>query len=110
MKSDNVLTWRLQEIGEIDWTSDNSGLYALINWSDKLQVVRIDLMSDNHDALQSFQGKSDNVRKACLNWLSDNKFDLSLAHAGYIGSEIERADHYRTKYVQDSGPIIEVQK
>ena len=104
--------WRLQNVDDIAWEPDRSGVYCLINWQVQTNTVRLDIMSDKHEPLQSFAGESDNVRKATLNWMSDNIYDtrpgfsgkitgVSLTHAGYIGSELQKADIFRIDYIQD---------
>lgn len=107
--------WQLEKVSDIAWTQDDSGVYVYINWiwleckdckricADCINdVVRLDIMHVKDDMpVKSFVGAADNVRKAVLNWLQDNKIAISLEHAGYIGAEIERADTERIDYVQD---------
>ena len=102
--SDN---WKLNHVDSIEWIKDTSGIYCLINWDVKTNTVRLDIMSDNHEPLQSFQGDADNVRKHAMRWLSDNVksnngiVSVSLTHAAYIGSELQLADIMRIDYIQD---------
>lgn len=96
--------WQLQRVDNIQWTKDTSGIYCLINWDVKTDTVRLDIMSDNHEPMQSFAGSSDNVRKHVVRYLMTLDYVagfVSLEHAAYIGSELEKADTLRIDYVQD---------
>lgn len=93
--------WKLQNVDNIEFTRDKSGIYVLINWENQKNSVRLDIMSDNDEPIQSFSGKAENVRKAVMRFLSDEKSSVSLEHAAYIGSEIEKCDIMRIDYIQD---------
>jgi len=101
------MKWKLTEVAYTDWKQDLSGVYVLVNricqkrthkeYSGETVVVRVDVMSDKDIPLHSFVGSAHDVRINVLRWLEDNGYKLSLEHAGYIGSEIERANmdlHY----------------
>lgn len=105
------MNWKLNKVGNIDCTMDNSGVYTIINravnpipFGD--QHIRVDIMStDGDEPLQSFIGKGNDVRKAvlsCLESISETRYGLTLSseHASYIGYEIARAEA-DSDYVQD---------
>lgn len=94
--------WKLQNVDNIEYTPDKSGIYVLINWIVDKESVRLDIMSDNHEPIQSFCGKAENVRKAVMRYLSDGLNFVSLEHAAYIGNELTKADFMRIDYVQDA--------
>lgn len=109
--------WKLNNVDDIEFTKDKSGIYVLINWDVKTNTVRLDIMSDDHEPLQSFAGTTDNVRKHVIRWLSDNigvaakvmgrsRLGVSLQHAAYIGSELEKADTMRIDYIQDGAKTV----
>lgn len=100
--------WQLTNVDDIAWTSDNSGVYCLINWQVQTDTVRIDFMTENtHNPIISFAGKSDNVRKAVGIWIDSRIsqktiMQFSAAHIAYIGSELQKADIFRIDYIQDA--------
>jgi hypothetical protein len=101
--------WSLNVVDDIAWKQDASGIYVYINWDMQTQSVRLDIMAEAEaEPLQSFIGKSDNVRKAVMQWLTSALYGkaynpdlVSLEHAAYIGSELERCNTERIDYVQD---------
>ena len=95
--------WQLNRVDDIEWTQDRSGIYVYINWDAATDSVRLDIMTEaNAQALQSFIGGSDNVRKAVMQWIeSEHILGISLEHAAYIGAELERCDTERIDYVQN---------
>lgn len=96
---DRQTQWQLNRVDDIAWKPDGSGLSVLINWDSQTESVRLDIIRENGaEPLQSFIGKADNVRKASMWWFAAR---ISLEHAAYIGSELERADTERIDYVQD---------
>lgn len=96
------MQWKIIQTSdnEIEWQKDDSGIYSLITWNPS-DNVRCDLMSDNHEPIVTFVGKSDNVRKAICKFCSDNQIHLSDQHASYIGRELTRAEFETTSYNQD---------
>ena len=99
--------WALTEVAYTEWTQDQSGVYVIVNricqkmthkeYIGQTVSIRVDVMSDKDIPLHSFVGPAHDVRINVLRWLEDNGYKLSLEHAGYIGSEIERANmdlHY----------------
>lgn len=97
--------WRLVDVGETKWQEDPCGISVIINWVLPADVVRIDLIGMDSIPIISFQGRTDDVRKHCLRWLSRRVPELTLDHAGYIGAELEKADTERIDYVQD-GKVV----
>ena len=55
--------WQLVQVGKTDWIQDKSGYYTLINWTDKDNNVRLDVMDKDDMPVVSFQGQADDVRK-----------------------------------------------
>ena len=113
-----IMNWKLNKVGNIDCTMDNSGVYTIINRVMEteygkgagvlLKGIRVDIMStDGDEPLQSFIGKGNDVRKAVISWLNgkfsqaENCFtNISSEHTSYIGYEISRAEA-DTDYVQN---------
>lgn len=101
--------WQLNRVDDIEWAPDKSGVNVLINWDQLTDSVRLDIMAKDVTPLQSFIGDADNVRKAAMRYFADkcrhnwpnSKIQISLEHAAYIGSELERCDTERIDYVQD---------
>ena len=105
--------WQLNRVDAIEWTQDDSGLNVLIAWDTITDSVRLDVMADKSTKpLQSFIGKTDDVRKAAMRWLTDNIgptaktnylncVGISIEHAAYIGAELERCDTERIDYEQN---------
>lgn len=95
--------WKLQNAGDTEFRPDTSGIYCLINWLVDQDAVRLDIMSKADEPLQSFVGDADNVRKHAMRWIHEKSpIQISLEHAAYIGSELEKADTMRINYVQDA--------
>ena len=102
--------WQLNRVDDIEWKQDQSGVNVIISWDRLTDSVRLDILTDrNVVPLQSFIGRHDNVRKAAMRWIHkasrlfypNAKVQISLEHAAYIGSELERCDTERIDYVQD---------
>lgn len=99
--------WQLQNVDNIEHTPDTSGIYVLINYQIQTDNVRLDIMSDKNEPIQSFAGTSDNVRKHACRWMMENVqsnnriVSVSLEHAAYIGSELLKAEIMAIDYVQD---------
>ena len=108
MNADN---WKLNRVDNSEYKPDDTGIYVLINWDIQTDTVRLDFMSRKNEPIQSFAGSSDNVRKHAMRYIHkisrvnwpNSGFDISLEHAAYIGSELQKADIFRIDYVQDSG-------
>lgn len=100
--------WQLNYVNDVEYAIDDCGIYVLIYWQCQTNTVRLDIMSDNHEPRQSFVGSADNVRKHAMRWLEENigagnyEYGISLEHAAYIGSELEKADTMKADYVQDT--------
>jgi len=94
--------WQLQNVDNTEYIPDTSGVYVLIYWQNKTNTARLDIISNNHEPIQSFAGTANNVRKHAIRFLSDNGYNVSLEHASYIGLELEKADNMRIDYVQDA--------
>lgn len=108
LKTERLLCrWKLNRVDDVAWIQDSSGIYVYIEWDVKTDSTRLDLMTEsNAEPLQSFIGESDNVRKAVMQWLAARishkaGLGISIEHAAYIGSELERCDAERIDYVQD---------
>ena len=100
--------WRLVNVPFTAWKQDDSGFACLIRWTET-DVVRIDLINeldvDGGVFIVSFQGNADDVRKHTMGWLMKHVPTFDLAHAAYIGAELERADTERIDFVQDGTDI-----
>lgn len=102
------MEWELREVPETQWQEDESGVYTLISWRPKEHDVRLDVMASRQlgimyskdDPVLSFAGSADAVRKWVTRWLNAS-FPVSLEHAAYIGSELQRALFMQTAYVQN---------
>ena len=109
--------WKLNEIGNIECTMDNSGVYTIISRIEKksthkqytgvVVTIRVDVMGLADEPLQSFVGKGNDVRKAVIAYLLkleyEYRFDgvnISEEHYSYIGYEISRA-MTTENYIQD---------
>lgn len=94
--------WRIVDVPETAWTEDPCGISGVINWILPQDIVRIDLITTQGGRpIVSFQGSTDNVRKHTMQWLAKYVPTFDLAHAAYIGAELERADTERIDFVQD---------
>ena len=104
--------WRLVDVPDMAWIEDTCGVYAIINWILPADIVRLDILSSDYAESKfnmpiiSFQGTTDNVRKHTMDWLAKYVPTFDLAHAAYIGAELERADTERIDFVQDGTDIL----
>ena len=106
---DNV-TWEMVECNDSEWRQDESGIYTIINrvanrhyssgYSHEAVSVRVDVLSTDDEPIISFTGSAIAVRKDLSRWLQDNKVEVSLEHAMYIGDQISRAFGDMT-FIQD---------
>ena len=97
-----TMNWELRTVRDIDWTQDESEVYTIINWRPYDRDVRIDVMTSiTGDALMSFAGPADAVRKHTIRWLANNVSHVSLEHASYIGQQLEKASRQQSDYTQD---------
>lgn len=108
MRESDKKTWELITVDFTECKIDTSDIMCYINYIEKSDNVRIDfLRASDSSLLKSFVGKSDNVRKACMQYLEDLTSDnnginfMSLEHAAYIGSELTKAEILKTAYIQD---------
>jgi len=92
------MAWNLNTAKDREWIEDPSDKWMIINWIGA--DVRLDVMAMNGPELQSFQGTDDAVRKAVLDWLEQERIDISLEHASYIGQELARAKILQENYIQ----------
>jgi hypothetical protein len=95
-----VTQWELVEVGQVEWAQDESGVYTVINHLAN-GLVRVDVMTTDHDPVISFVGEVADVRKTLARWLQNNVSDVSLEHMAYIGAELARADLLKSDYIQD---------
>ena len=93
--------WNINIVDDTEFRQCPSGIYCLIYWQLQTSNVRIDLMSDKHEPIQSFVGSAENVRKHTMRFLAEHVPDVSLEHAAYIGSQLQLADVLRIDYKQD---------
>jgi hypothetical protein len=95
--------WKLINVSAaVEWRMDNSGIYTVINWT-AAGSIRIDVLSVAGDMpIISFSGTAVNdLRKAALQWFSDNDIRVSGEHGSYIGYELLRCSIEKGNYVQD---------
>ena len=93
--------WQLNRIeADQPCVLDNSGIYAAIHYIAG-GIIRIDLMDNDNNPVQSFSGKADNVRKVFCDYLDQNRYALSYQHISYIGQEIAKAAIQKHDYIQD---------
>ena len=95
--------WTLNNVDAIEWKQDASGLYSVVNYNVDTMTVRLDLLTiDGNEPIQSFQGDACNVRKAAMQWLTEQSgFGISIEHAAYMGKELAYAEFMTIDYVQD---------
>jgi hypothetical protein len=106
------MEWELREVGDIDCTIDDSGLYVVVDRVPRgcTVEVRADLMTDatkcshlkTDEPVVSFIGSANNVRKHLIGFIAQNYgyAAISSEHASYIGYELHRAE-VTENYVQD---------
>ncbi len=98
------MIWELHSVKDVECTMDNSGIYTVINRTPG-DDIRLDVMdSTENEAVQSFQGTANAVRKHSMKWLFDHCLIISTEHASYIGYELARAES-DDNYVQDKGVL-----
>ena len=91
--------WKLIKVPKTEWKQDKSGYTSLINYVEP-DMVRLDLMLDVQEPVISFQGQTDDVRKAAMQYIDENCICISAEHAAYIGSELTNADYFGESYIQ----------
>lgn len=107
----NTMEWELKEVGDIDCTMDDSGLYVVINrvvgsamepTNRDIIRVRADLMASDNEPIMSWIGSANNIRKHMIQYIRENYgyAVISSEHASYIGYELLRAET-DPQYVQD---------
>lgn len=107
------MNWELRTCFDVPCTLDDSGVYTIINRIvperrvGDTADVRLDLMksleNEHHEAIVSFQGTANNVRKALAHYVIhelDVSTPISAEHWTYIGYELLRAET-DPNYVQD---------
>lgn len=93
------MIWELITVNEIDCTMDNSGIYTVINRTPN-NDIRLDIMTTDHEPVQSFAGTANNIRKHVVKWLFDHCIIISSEHSSYIGYELARAQADKD-FIQD---------
>ena len=92
--------WKLVTVPETKWRQDDSGYHSLINYIGE-GVVRLDLMLHVQEPAISFQGQTDDVRKAAMQYIDENCICISAEHAAYIGAQLAKASLLGSEYEQD---------